>query len=57
MRKSLVKEKGRKRVGIDGMGSFFLAELRGRKPSPRPAEKEGAQAGLLDFERGCVGVE
>jgi hypothetical protein len=57
MRKSFVKEEGRERVGIDGMGSFFLAELRGRKPSPRPAERAGAQAGLLDFERGCVEVE
>jgi hypothetical protein len=27
MRKSFVKEEGRERVGIDGMGSFFLAEL------------------------------
>jgi hypothetical protein len=52
-----VKEEGREGVGIDGLGSLFLAELRGGKPSPRPAEREGAQAGLLDFERGCVGVE
>jgi hypothetical protein len=57
MRKSSVKEEGRERVRIDGMGFLFLAELQGRNLSPRPAEREGAQAGLLDFERGCVGVE
>jgi hypothetical protein len=53
----LVKEEGREEVGIDGLGSFFLAELRGREPSPRPTEREGAQARLLNFERGCVRVE
>jgi hypothetical protein len=57
MRKCFVKEEGRERAGIDDMGSFFLAELQGRKPSPRPAKREGAQSRLLEFERGCVGVE
>jgi hypothetical protein len=45
MRKRLVKEEGIEGVGIDGMGSFFLAELRGRKPSPQPAERKGLRLG------------
>jgi hypothetical protein len=57
MRKRFAPEEGREGVRVDGMASRFLAELRGRKPSPWPAEREGAQAGLLDFERWCVGVE
>jgi hypothetical protein len=57
MRMSSMKEEGRERVGIDGMGFLFLAELRGRNLSPQLVEREGAQAGILVFERGCVGVE
>jgi hypothetical protein len=41
MRKRFAQEEGREGVGIDGTGSRFLAELRGRKPSPRPTEREG----------------
>jgi hypothetical protein len=57
MRKRFVKEEGREGVGVDGTGSFFLVGLRGRKPSPWPTERDGAQDRLLEFERRCVGVE
>jgi hypothetical protein len=42
MRKRFAPEEGREGVGVDDTASRFLAKLRGRKPSPRPAEREGA---------------
>jgi hypothetical protein len=55
MRKRFAQDEGREGVRVDGTGSRFLAELRGRKPSPRPTEREGVVWRVVDDYGQAVG--